>query len=354
MLAEAFEKLSPQLATLYSVLLTRELADSPELASLHGAYAEYAQRDRHLPRPVLTYFGFHAFTDAVDFTDVDRIGEALVVPQLLRDVLAVHDDIVDEDLDKFGASPLPVVLSGAAGKLTQHGKDLALYYGDFLVGVLYRAASRVTGETGNALVRLISDTLYVNQRGQLAELLAETKPLSQTTVDDLLLIGERKAAHYCYAFPFVAGATLAGHDEHRIRPAARLLLKIGTASQVVDDITGTFPGVMDHDKDTLGEIANLRRTVPLVLLATGSHTEKVAALLAAPTPMSSEDAIAIREELWGSDVPSRALALCRNLVADIKVDLASITLGTAALEYIGDLVDHRLSGSLNRFERAIN
>lgn len=68
MLAEAFHKLSPQLATLYSALLTRELAGRPELASLHGAYIEYAQRDRHLPRPVLAYFGFHAVADVVELT----------------------------------------------------------------------------------------------------------------------------------------------------------------------------------------------------------------------------------------------------------------------------------------------
>ncbi|MBV9011894.1 MAG: polyprenyl synthetase family protein [Pseudonocardiales bacterium] len=154
--------------------------------------------------------------------------------------------------------PLPVALSNTVGQLTQHGKDLALYYGDFLVGVLFRVAADVPGEAGRVLVRLITDTLYVNQRGQLAELLAEEKPLTDVTIGDLLLIGERKAAHYCYSFPFVLGATLVGHAIADIEPAVRLLLKIGTASQVVDDIPGTFPGVIDHDKDTLGEIANLR------------------------------------------------------------------------------------------------
>ncbi|MBB4963485.1 polyprenyl synthetase family protein [Saccharothrix violaceirubra] len=334
-------------------MLARELADSPELAPLHDAYTEYALRDRHLPRPVLAYFGFHAFADAVDYSDVDRIGEALIVPQLLRDVLAIHDDIVDEDLDKFGAPPLPVALSGAEGRLTRRGKDLALYYGDFLVGVLHRVASGVPGEAGRSLVRLIADTLYVNQRGQLAELLAETKPLAETSVDDLLVIGERKAAHYCYSFPFRVGAVLAGHDGRRIEPVCRVLLKIGTASQVVDDITGTFPGVVDHDKDTLGEIANLRRTVPLVLLATGRHSERAAALLAAPTPLPPDDAARLREELWCGDVPDRALTLGRGLVDDITTGLARLDLGRAAARYLDDLVAYRLRDSLDRFERAI-
>lgn len=118
MLTTAFHHLSPRLAARYRALLDRELAGSPELASLHRTYIEYALRDRNLPRPVLAYFGYHAVADAVDFTDVDHIGDGLLIPQLLRDVLAIHDDIVDEDLDKFGASPLPVVMSAADNRLT--------------------------------------------------------------------------------------------------------------------------------------------------------------------------------------------------------------------------------------------
>lgn len=207
MLADAFDKLSPRLATHYTALLARELVESPELASLHDVYTEYAKRDRNLPRPVLAYFGYHAFAEAVDFTDVDHIGEGLLIPQLLRDVLAI------------------------------------------------------------------------------------------------------------------VGATLAGHAIADIEPAVRLLLKIGTASQVVDDIAGTFPGVIDHDKDTLGEIANLRRTVPLVLLATGTHRAETTTLLMSATPLSTPDAKKLRDVLWNSDVPARALTLSRDLFDQINADI---------------------------------
>jgi geranylgeranyl pyrophosphate synthase len=120
------------------------------------------------------------------------------------------------------------------------------------------------------------------------------------------------------SFPFVVGATLAGHAIADIEPAARLLLKIGTASQVVDDIAGAFPGVIDHDKDTLGEIANLRRTVPLV------------------------------------DVPARALTLSRDLLDQINADIYKVALGHAALSYLRELTEYRLAGSLARCEQALN
>ncbi|MGH3873912.1 MAG: hypothetical protein ACRDSR_20805 [Pseudonocardiaceae bacterium] len=42
-------------------------------------------------------------------------------------------------MEKFGAPPLPVELSHTGGTaLTKLGKDLALYYADFLLGVIFQ------------------------------------------------------------------------------------------------------------------------------------------------------------------------------------------------------------------------
>jgi geranylgeranyl pyrophosphate synthase len=356
-LAEAFADLSPQLADRYRALLERELADSPELNHLHQLYLEYALRDRHLPRPVLAYFGYHGLADVVHFADTDRIGDALLLPQLLRDVLAIRDDVVDEDLEKFGGPPLPVALSSDGGThtvLTQHGKNLALYYGDFLVGVMMRVAAAIQPAlTAAAATRLIGDILYINQRGQLAELRAESVPLTETTINDLLLIGQRKAAYYCYVFPFAIGSLLADHDHRRIAPVLELLTRIGTASQVIDDLTGAFPGVIDHDKDTLGEIANLRRTVPLVLLAHHTRDSDTRALLTAIPPLPGPDANRLREKLWNSDVPTQALRLCTRLVDDIEPALADLRVGKATATYLRELVQHRLVDSIQRLRNAL-
>lgn len=132
-----------------------------------------------------------------------------------------------------------------------------------------------------------------------------------------------------------------------------LLLRIGIASQVIDDITGTFPGIIDHDKDTLGEIANLRRTVPLLLLAHHQHSDEVASLLAADAPLSDKDAQRLRTALWDSDVPAGSLALGRTLLADVTTRLDDLTLGIAAHDYLRDLVTYRLTASLNRLERSL-
>lgn len=352
MLTEAFTTLSPQLATRYHAILARALSGSPELTALHKHYLDYAKLDANLPRPVLAYFGYHATIENVTFRDLDTIGDGLLIAQLVRDFLAIHDDIVDEDLDKFGAAPLPVRLSGqGVRKLTQHGKDLALYYGDFLIGVILQLAANTAHAP--AVTRLIGDTLYVNQRGQLAELLTEERQLRDTSVEDVLLIGERKAAYYCYAFPFALGATLAGHPPDLIDPVVSALLTIGTLSQVVDDLTGAFPGVIDNDKDTLGEIANLRRTLPLVLLAHNTAQTEIIELLSGPAPLDGVDARQLREYLWNSDAPQLALTLCQSKLTQIQPLVNTLPIGRATATYLDDLVQHRLATSISHLRAAL-
>jgi geranylgeranyl pyrophosphate synthase len=354
MLTEAFATLSPQLAARYQAVLTRALVGSPELAALHAHYLDYTRLDAKLPRPVLAYFGYHATTQDVSFSDLDTIGDGLLIAQLVRDFLAIHDDIVDEDLDKFGAAPLPVRLSGQEVRnLTQHGKDLVLYYGDFLIGVIFQLAAN-TATHAPAITRLIGDTLYVTQRGQLAELLAEERPLCDTSVEDVLLIGERKAAYYCYAFPFALGATLAGHPPDVIDPVVSVLLAIGTLSQVVDDLTGAFPGVIDNDKDTLGEIANLRRTLPLVLLAHNTAQAEIIELLSGPAPLDDHDARRLREYLWKSEAPRLALTICQDNLAQIQHRLSTLPIGTTTANYLDDLVQHRLATNINYLRAALS
>lgn len=349
MLTEAFATLSPQFAARYRIVLTRALDDSPELATLHAHYLDYTRLDAKLPRPVLAYFGYHATALDVSFDDLDTIGDGLLIAQLVRDFLAIHDDIVDEDLDKFGAAPLPVRLSGqGVRKLTQHGKDLALYYGDLLISVIFQFAAN-TAPHAPAVTRLIGDTLYLTQRGQLTELLTEEQRLRDANVEDVLLIGERKAAYYCYAFPFALGATLAGHAPDMINSVVSVLLAIGTLSQVVDDLTGAFPGVIDNDKDSLGEIANLRRTLPLVLLAHSTAQADIIELLSGPAPLDDDDARRLREHLWKSDAPRLALALCQNKLTEIQPLMNTLPIGRATANYLGDLVRHRLTTNISCF-----
>ncbi len=361
MLAQAFAALSPLFRDAYQTLLSRELPASSSLRPLHERYLRYASGDSVLPRPILAYMGYHARSPAIDFADADRLLECFLIAQLLRDILAIHDDVVDEDMEKFGAPTLPLAFSsdrGLHGSLTRSGKDLALFYGDILFGVLGRLVSELPTHAIARVQRLVGETFAVTSAGQAEELLVERSPVASTTPEDVLSIAERKAARYCYSFPFLLGAYVAGHSDEDTGSAARLLIAIGRASQVIDDITGAFPGVVDRDKDSIGEIMQLRRTIPLVLFArTPTLPAGTRALLSQEPPLAEGDALALRQAMWKSDVPERSLALSEDLLAEamrlFDRMVAEARIGAPTSEYLADLIEFRLRGSLGRLREGI-
>jgi len=177
--------------------------------------------------------------------------------------------------------------------------------------------------------------------------------LVRSRVSDLLTIYERKAAYYCYSFPFEVGVRLAGHSPDVADAVRPVLLRIGVTSQLIDDITGAFPGIVDEDKDTLGELAHLRRTVLLILLAQQDMPDPIRARLAAKPPLSLTEAERLRVELWDSPVPTLALQLCQDLLSDIQPQMSGLPLGIATSEYVDDLIQHRLEGSIARLRSAL-
>ena len=362
MLEQAFKCLSPKFSAAYQVLLSRELPSDPLLGLVNDKYRQYATSDSVLPRPILAYMGYHAMSEHVDFSDTDGLLDMLLIAQLLRDILAIHDDVVDEDREKFGAPTLPLSFSsdlGLKGELTRGGKDMAIFYGDILFGVLGRLIGKLPLHTLTRVQQLVGETLAVTSSGQVEELLIENSPVLDTSVETILRIAERKAARYCYVFPFCLGAYLAGHSDEDIGSGASLLLAIGRASQVIDDITGAFPGVVDEDKDSIGEIRSLRRTVPLVLFAQiNSMDASSRRLLTQPPPLSHEDAIALRFAMWKSEAPQRALELCEAQLTAALRGLALMEsenrIGGPTKEYLADLIEFRLRGSLERLRKGIS
>lgn len=113
--------------------------------------------------------------------------------------------------------------------MTHHGKDLARYYGDFLIGVIFQLAAN-TATNAPAAPRLIGDTLYVTQLGQLAELLTEERRLRAPNVEDVLLIGEQKTAHYCCLLSLPSSGRSGGARGFHFRPTSRIGFRGGVVS----------------------------------------------------------------------------------------------------------------------------
>lgn len=132
--------------------------------------------------------------------------------------------------------------------------------------------------------------------------------------------------------------------------ACKLLVRIGTASQVIDDITGAFPGVLDDDKDPRRDHPPTPHRAACTARPSRPATRRPRSARRDP-PLDREEALRLRAALWNSDVAALARWPCQRLLADIDNHLAELRLGTAATTYLHDLVERRLRNKIDLLQR---
>lgn len=332
MLTDLRTQLRPRLADDYQAL-TRQwtsthLADLPHIAI---AYQRYAAGDRNVNRPLLTLVGYGAHHDHLTPQLYDDLGLLAFVPQLVRDFLAIHDDIVDGDLTKFNQPTLPASI----------GSDAALFTADLLLGTISDLVDHADTRARHQLHHLVATVLRRTQKGQLVELAMAERDPATIPADVLIRLYADKAAAYCYAFPFEFGAAASGTTStESVRHA---LEGIGTASQIVDDLAGNLPG---GPKDTPGEILQLRRTVLLTQLAVRLPTEDPLADVLRGQRATAEQAAAIRDAFAATGAATATAAIAVRLARSAEDQLSTVPLGRGALAYLRDMVRARIYDTL--------
>jgi geranylgeranyl pyrophosphate synthase len=321
-------------------------------------YHRYALGDKLLPRPLLMMVGYGACRTRLDGSLAAEIGDLVFLPQVIRDLLAIHDDIVDGDLVKFGQPTLPAAFAALAPSddpsWAGFGAHVALYWGDLLYGLVGDLIGQVGLEVRDQMWARISALLRRSQRGQLNELMLQREDPIDITADTLLGVYADKAADYCYMTPFDLGAIYGGVDDRRRRAAAQALEFIGVASQIIDDIAGGCPQALDHGRDTLGEILGLRRTLLLCELARALPRDDTLAAVIAGRSATPEQAAHIREAFIASGAVKIAAAHAEKLAERADAAIAEIELAAPATEYLHDLVTVRVRNSLDVVAERVN
>ncbi|WP_317914668.1 polyprenyl synthetase family protein [Carnobacterium maltaromaticum] len=329
-------------------------------SNLYFIYREYTGGDKYLPRPLLTFFGYlkdsNISKDTI-YETMEELGDLILVPQVLRDVLAIHDDIVDEDLVKFSKPTLPTSYSYIAEKndgdtnleMLKSGKDLALFFADYLYSVLTNIVinSTVDNQIKIDTIKLINNTNIRTQQGQIKELLLQNTSVKDIKKDFIIELYRDKAACYCYSFPFELGLTIGRATDNLKKKSRDVLLKIGVASQIIDDITGTFPGLLDHDKDSLGELINLRRTLLLVTLIENVDENNLINRIVRQNKCTEEEALYIKESMINSKVVEDSIETVNQLVSDLPNEIKSLNFEKDTEEYLLDLLQSRVLTNLN-------
>jgi geranylgeranyl pyrophosphate synthase len=321
---------------------------------LRRLYQKYTTLDENYPRPLLTLLGIFCAKDESPVLAECLDPEYLLVPQLVRDVLAIHDDIIDEDITKFGAPTLPVdygrLFQSGANGMTKEGKDLALLFGDYLYPKVYDIVlnTALLSERKLAIIARINLIMRSTNIGQIDEQMMQQHSILRYSRSDILDMYRRKAADYCYAFPFELGAMYSGVPSDTIARARGTLLKLGAASQAVDDLMGIFPEALGDTKDTLSDLLMLRRSYVLLTLAERADEQTRLALILSQEHCNEAEACFLKEQIRATGALVETVRSILAICTEIKEEVAALSIGTYCKEYFLRLVQARVEENLRR------
>ena len=320
---------------------------------LFDRYKEYALQDSFFPRPILTFLGVNANVDELQDIAVFKDTQLLFVSQLVRDFGAIHDDIIDEDLVKFGSDTLPLVFSKLVkpGSTTMNkwGKDMALLLADMQLSAPLKIVSSlsVDGNTKERLLNLVAQILYTTNKGQIDELLLNDISLGDIPTGEITTLYRNKAADYCYAFPLMLGMVYSKFDAETIGTMREMMLRMGTMSQIVNDIEGVFSECFSNERDTLSDLTQLRRTYLLLKLYHKTSSTEIKSLLDHRL-LTKEQALVVKEAMMESGVLTEVKKEIEGGCDRISDEIRELKIGAVLKTYLLDLIDSRIIANIRR------
>lgn len=348
---QIFEKYKYKIREIHEEFLNRIYLEVD--SSIYQEYRAYTSLDSNYPRPILTLLGMNYMLDSSPLIESCQDQELLVIPQIIRDVLAIHDDIIDEDLTKFQHDTLPFSLSKMFSQnpqnMNKEGKDFALLFGDYLYPKIYSIVLNCNSsfKVKASMLECINDVMESTNIGQLEELLMQYRTLDEFSPDDILRMYKRKAANYCYAFPFSLGAIYAGISDETLRNTREILLEIGAASQVVDDLMGIFPEVLGETKSTLSDLILLRRSyLMLVLYDCSREDTKLQRILSLPS-CTEEQARMIKEKMISTGTLTQVVNSLKRRCLELDKEIDELDLGCYCRDYFKELIKSRIVSNLD-------
>ena len=229
-LQDAFKPVSPELKAVEREL--RSLASGLSFTSIKAILERFFSSPGKYLRPALLLMSAKALQERPEGETLRKLVLAAAGVELIHNASLVHDDVIDEDLERRGQ---PTVNAG-------HGNRIAILAGD----TLYSKAFSIMID---ALPKeLLKDIVDLNIHMCSAEVEQEKvrscdEPITKET---LLSINEGKTASFM-SVCCKLGASLAGGTPEEVRRLTAFGLDFGMAFQLYDDLSDGDSGCVDVD-----------------------------------------------------------------------------------------------------------
>ena len=177
-------------------------------------------------RPFLTACAWKALQADSEVVIPDTLKKLAVAVECFHKASLIHDDIEDEDAERYGEKALHV----------EHGCAVALNCGDLLVGEGYRLIGEcgAPAEAQLQMLRIASRGHRTLCLGQGAELCWRRDPQPMSSLEVLQIFRQKTAPAFEVALQM--GAALAGADEEMMQVLTKYSDALGIAYQIRDDL----------------------------------------------------------------------------------------------------------------------
>ncbi|WP_051172770.1 polyprenyl synthetase family protein [Microbacterium indicum] len=244
-------------------------------------------------------------------TRVEDAVTAAAAFELLHTALLIHDDMLDRDLVRRGATNLQgdflaqaLETDGSFQAATAWSDAAGLLAGDLLISAAHALVGEITAPAGAALRSLLDECLFVTAAGELADIGLAVGVLDRS-VDGIMQMMRDKTAAYSFAAPLRAAAMLAGSGPEFDADLAEIGTRLGFVYQLRDDLLGVFGSEEALGKSVDSDLRAGKSTL-LVAYADGTDAWEEVRHLFGRRSADADDVHRMRDALVASGARSRA------------------------------------------------
>ncbi len=226
------------------------------ILSSYFSLREFVRKGGKRLRPVMTIMAFKALCDQ----DEKKIYLPAVGLELFHNSSLIHDDIMDEDVERRGIPSMHKEFEnqflkeyeekkydgGIFRNISERfGVSIAILHGDILYALSESCFTRSLfgSKEINKAIDVIGRTYRVISEGQMLDILSEQK--RDLNESDYLEVIEKKTAHL-FMSAVQIGSIFACKDVKPFDVFSKYAINIGLAFQLQDDLIDISPGLKGH------------------------------------------------------------------------------------------------------------
>jgi len=218
--------------------------------------------------------------------------QAAAAFELIQAALLIHDDIMDNDVQRRGKPTIHVQYQQefSRGKnTTLLGTSLAICLGDEALFLAMQLVASLQDPFAGRIMRYMAPEMVKTGLGQAQDVISAASTIA--TKEEILSTYLYKTAGYTFTIPLSVGALLAGKNEAYLEKISSIGRSLGLLFQLQDDFLGIFGDPTKTGKNITSDVAENKKTLireSLFASATKSELQWLTTLFGNPAVTQAE------------------------------------------------------------------